>query len=84
MGQVIRSAEVPSVLYWLPEYVRLGARAISIGSNDLTQLMLGVDRDSEAVAPLFDERDEAVRDIDAGKGVSIDEVRKRIGSWAAK
>jgi pyruvate,water dikinase len=56
-------AEVPSVLYWLPEYVRLGARGISIGSNDLTQLMLGVDRDSEAVAPLFDERDEAVRDM---------------------
>jgi pyruvate,water dikinase len=32
----------------------------SIGSNDLTQLVLGVDRDSEVVAPLFDERDEAV------------------------
>jgi hypothetical protein len=28
--------------------------------------------------------DEAMRDIDAGKGVSIDEVRQRIGSWAAK
>ena len=28
--------------------------------------------------------DEAMRDIDAGKGVSIDEVRKRVGSWAAK
>jgi predicted transcriptional regulator len=28
--------------------------------------------------------DEAMRDIDAGKGVSMDEVRKRVGSWAAK
>ena len=28
--------------------------------------------------------DEAVRDIDAGKGVSIDEVRKQAGAWAAK
>ena len=28
--------------------------------------------------------DAAMRDIDAGKGVSIDEVRKRVGSWAAK
>ena len=28
--------------------------------------------------------DEAMRDIDAGKGVSIDEARKRAGSWAAK
>ncbi|MFJ6078068.1 phosphoenolpyruvate synthase [Pseudarthrobacter sp. NPDC092419] len=32
----------------------------SIGSNDLTQLVLGVDRDSEQLADLFDERDEAV------------------------
>jgi pyruvate, water dikinase len=32
----------------------------SIGSNDLTQLTLGVDRDSERLAPLFDERNEAV------------------------
>jgi hypothetical protein len=28
--------------------------------------------------------DEALRDIDAGKGVSMDEVRQRVGSWAAK
>jgi hypothetical protein len=28
--------------------------------------------------------DEAARDIDAGKGVSLDEVRKRVGSWVAK
>ena len=28
--------------------------------------------------------DEATRDIDAGKGVSIDEARKRVGSWAAR
>jgi pyruvate,water dikinase len=33
----------------------------SIGSNDLTQLVLGVDRDSEIVAPLFDERHAAVK-----------------------
>jgi pyruvate, water dikinase len=33
----------------------------SIGSNDLTQLVLGVDRDSALVARLFDERDEAVK-----------------------
>ena len=53
-------AEVPSVVYWLPEYVRAGVTGVSIGSNDLTQLVLGVDRDSESVAPLFDERDGAV------------------------
>lgn len=55
-------AEIPSVMYWVPEYARLGATGVSIGSNDLTQLMLGVDRDSDVLAPLFDERDQAVLD----------------------
>ena len=53
-------AEVPSVLFHLPRYAELGIAGISIGSNDLTQLMLGADRDSELVAEVFDERDEAV------------------------
>ena len=53
-------AEVPSVVTWLEEYVRLGVTGVSIGSNDLTQLILGVDRDSEVLAPLYDERDRAV------------------------
>jgi len=55
-------AEVPSVVYWLPEYAKLGIHGVSIGSNDLTQLMLGVDRDSEICAELFDESDGAVLD----------------------
>ena len=38
-------AEVPSVLFLLPDYVKAGVRGISIGTNDLTQLLLGVDRD---------------------------------------
>jgi pyruvate,water dikinase len=53
-------AEVPSVTTWLDEYVRLGVSGVSIGSNDLTQLVLGVDRDSELLAPFYDERDRAV------------------------
>ncbi len=53
-------AEVPSVLFHLERYAKLGVAGISIGSNDLTQLMLGADRDSELVAEVFDERDEAV------------------------
>lgn len=53
-------AEVPSIVHWLPEYARLGVNGVSIGSNDLTQLVLGVDRDNELVAPLYDERDRAV------------------------
>jgi pyruvate,water dikinase len=55
-------AEVPSVVYRIPEYAALGIDGVSIGSNDLTQLMLGVDRDSEICADLFDESDAAVLD----------------------
>ncbi len=55
-------AEVPSVAYWIPTYARMGIEGVSIGSNDLTQLMLGVDRDSEICAELFDEADPAVLD----------------------
>ena len=53
-------AEVPSVLFHLGRYAKLGIAGISIGSNDLTQLLLGADRDSELVAEVFDERDPAV------------------------
>ncbi len=53
-------AEVPSVLFNLAEYAKLGVTGISIGSNDLTQLLLGADRDSELLAETFDERDPAV------------------------
>jgi pyruvate,water dikinase len=55
-------AEVPSIAYRIPEYAAMGIDGVSIGSNDLTQLMLGVDRDSEICAELFDESDAAVLD----------------------
>ena len=53
-------AEVPSVLFNLQQYAALGVAGISIGSNDLTQLLLGADRDNEVLAETFDERDPAV------------------------
>jgi len=53
-------AEVPSVVFRLPDYARAGITGVSIGSNDLTQLMLGVDRDSELFGAGYDERDAAV------------------------
>ena len=43
--QVWIMAEVPSVILLLPEYVRAGVQGIAIGTNDLTQLLLGVDRE---------------------------------------
>ncbi len=55
-------AEVPSVAYWIPAYARMGVSGVSIGSNDLTQLVLGVDRDSQVCADVFDEADPAVLD----------------------
>ncbi len=55
-------AEVPSVAYRIPDYAAMGITGVSIGSNDLTQLVLGVDRDSQTCADLFDESDAAVLD----------------------
>lgn len=52
--------EVPSNVLILDRFIDVGIDGISIGSNDLTQLVLGIDRDSEALADTFDERNEAV------------------------
>ena len=52
--------EVPSNIILLEKFIAAGIDGISIGSNDLTQLTLGVDRDSAKLAETFDERDEAV------------------------
>jgi len=57
--QVYVMCEVPSNVI-LAEAFASRFDGFSIGSNDLTQLVLGVDRDSTMLAPLFDERDEAV------------------------
>lgn len=54
-------AEVPSVLFQLADYVQAGVQGISIGSNDLTQLLLGVDREQSDLALQFDERHPAVK-----------------------
>lgn len=54
-------AEVPSVLLLLPDYVKAGVQGISIGTNDLTQLLLGVDRDEAHMAPHFEARHPAVK-----------------------
>ncbi|MEG4507324.1 PEP/pyruvate-binding domain-containing protein [Microcoleus sp. F6_B4] len=53
-------AEVPSVLFLLPDYVKAGVQGVSIGTNDLTQLLLGIHRNSDQVAGAFNGRDRAV------------------------
>jgi pyruvate,water dikinase len=52
--------EVPSNVILLEKFLAVGVDGISIGSNDLTQLTLGVDRDNAKLSSIFDERDEAV------------------------
>jgi hypothetical protein len=59
-------------------------------SNEKKALQLWLNSQTEPeMTPQEEQRllrslDEAMHDIDASKGVSIDEVRKRVGSWAAK
>ena len=57
--------EVPSTVLLIDEFLDY-VDGVSIGSNDLTQLILGVDRDNEHLSDLFDERDPAVL-----KGIKI-------------
>jgi pyruvate,water dikinase len=51
----------------------------SIGSNDLTQLTLGLDRDSELVSHLYDERNDAVRRLVAQVIKVAREKKRKIG-----
>ena len=56
-------AEVPSVAALLEEYVEAGVQGLAIGCHDLSQLILGVDRDDPRVADLFDVTHPAVLEV---------------------
>lgn len=60
--KIIMMCEVPSNALLADEFLDI-FDGFSIGSNDLTQLTLGLDRDSAIVANLFDERDPAVKKL---------------------
>ena len=60
--EVYVMCEIPSNVILAEEFAEI-FDGFSIGSNDLTQLTLGVDRDSEIVAPIFDERNPAVKSL---------------------
>ena len=55
-------------------------KALQVWLNSQTEPEMTAQEEQRLLRSL----DEAVRDIDAGKGVPIDDVRKRVGSWAAK
>lgn len=57
--EIYAMCEIPANIILAEKFLEL-FDGYSIGSNDLTQLTLGVDRDSEKIAHIFDERDEAV------------------------
>jgi pyruvate,water dikinase len=58
--KIYMMVEIPSNVILADQFAKI-FDGFSIGSNDLTQLILGVDRDSELVSHLFDERNEAVK-----------------------
>ena len=77
--KIYMMCEIPSNVVLADEFLK-HVDGFSIGSNDLTQLTLGLDRDSELVASLFDERNDAVKSLlqqaitacnNAGKYVGI-------------
>ncbi len=52
--------EVPSTVFLIEDFCKEGIDGVSIGTNDLTQLILGIDRDNSTLAEGFDERNAAV------------------------
>src|SRR3989338_3968635 len=52
--------EIPTNVIELQEFIKVGIDGVSIGSNDLTMLILGTDRDNEEVAGEFNELDPSV------------------------
>ncbi|WP_353932031.1 phosphoenolpyruvate synthase [Okeanomitos corallinicola TIOX110] len=76
--QVYVMCELPSNVLLADEFSQV-FDGFSIGSNDLTQLTLGLDRDSELVAHLFDERNEAVKRTIAKAIATVQEYNLKIG-----
>jgi pyruvate,water dikinase len=76
--EVYVMCEIPSNVILAEEFAEI-FDGFSIGSNDLTQLVLGVDRDSEIVAHVFDERNEAVRRMVAAVIRTAKEKGRKIG-----
>jgi len=52
--------EVPSNVILLDDFIDVGIDGVSVGTNDLTMLTLGVDRDNERVANVYSEMNQAI------------------------
>jgi pyruvate,water dikinase len=76
--RIVMMCELPSNALLAEEFLEL-FDGFSIGSNDLTQLTLGLDRDSGLVAEIFDERDAAVKQLLAMAIRACRKHRKYVG-----
>jgi pyruvate, water dikinase len=76
--EVYVMCEIPSNVILANEFAEI-FDGFSIGSNDLTQLILGVDRDSEIVAHVFDERNAAVKTMIASVIRAAKNKKRKIG-----
>lgn len=76
--EVYVMCEIPSNVILAEQFAEI-FDGFSIGSNDLTQLILGVDRDSEIVAPVFDERNAAVKRMIADAISRVHAAGRKIG-----
>lgn len=76
--EVYVMCEIPSNVVLAEQFAEI-FDGFSIGSNDLTQLVLGVDRDSEIVAHVFDERNPAVKSMIAGVIRAAKAAGRKIG-----
>jgi pyruvate,water dikinase len=76
--EVYVMVEIPSNIILANKFAEL-FDGFSIGSNDLTQLTLGVDRDNHTVAPIYDENNEAVKNLIAAVIHSAKQTSTKIG-----
>lgn len=76
--QLFVMAEIPSNVLLAEEFAEI-FDGFSIGSNDLTQLTLGIDRDSALVAGLFDEQNEASKQLIVSMIKKAKKLHKKIG-----
>ena len=67
-------AEIPANVFLLEDFIKAGIDGVSIGSNDLTMLILGVDRDNGRLTESFDEMNKAVQ-------VAIEKVVKTCSKY---
>jgi len=76
--EIYMMVEIPSNVILIEEFGKI-FDGFSIGSNDLCQLTLGLDRDSAQVAHIFDERNQAVQDLIRDAITKAKKMKKKIG-----